>query len=95
MALAKARLGANQVYSMRVWVNPDKMAKLGVTATDVSTAIQAQNRQNPAGNAGAASDVLADRFSVLRYSARAAGGSPAVSGHRAARASGYVLAAHR
>ena len=34
---------------MRIWVNPDKMAKLGVTATDVSNAIQAQNRQNPAG----------------------------------------------
>ncbi len=39
---------------MRVWVNPDKMAKLGVTATDVSNAIQAQNRQNPAGAIGQA-----------------------------------------
>ena len=46
------RLGANQVYSMRVWVNPDKMAKLGITATDISDAIQAQNRQNPAGAFG-------------------------------------------
>jgi hydrophobe/amphiphile efflux-1 (HAE1) family protein len=46
------RLGANQIYSMRVWVNPDKMAKLGITATDVSNAIQAQNRQNPAGSFG-------------------------------------------
>ena len=46
------RLGANQIYSMRVWVNPDKMAKLGVTATDVSNAIQAQNRQNPSGSFG-------------------------------------------
>ena len=47
-----ARLGAAQVYSMRVWVNPDKMAKLGVTASDISNAIQAQNRQNPAGSIG-------------------------------------------
>src|SRR5579872_1948820 len=47
-----ARLAANQVYSMRVWVNPDKMAKFGVTATDISSAIQAQNRQNPAGAFG-------------------------------------------
>jgi len=46
------RLGANQVYSMRVWVNPDRMAELGVTASDVSAAIQAQNRQNPAGTFG-------------------------------------------
>ena len=37
---------------MRVWVNPDKMAKLGITATDVNNAIQAQNRQNPAGAFG-------------------------------------------
>lgn len=43
------RMAAPQNYGMRVWVNPDKMAELGVTATDVSNAIQSQNRQNPAG----------------------------------------------
>ncbi|HEY3936677.1 MAG TPA: multidrug efflux RND transporter permease subunit [Bryobacteraceae bacterium] len=45
-------LAGAQNYSMRVWVNPDKMAKLGLTATDVDDAIQAQNRQNPAGSFG-------------------------------------------
>ncbi|MEO8657635.1 MAG: multidrug efflux RND transporter permease subunit [Bryobacteraceae bacterium] len=50
--VGESRLTSNQIYSMRVWVNPDKMAKLGVTATDVSNAIQAQNRQNPAGAFG-------------------------------------------
>src|SRR5438552_7837651 len=49
-----ARLSATQDYGMRVWVNPDKMAKLGLTATDVSRAIQSQNRQNPAGTLGQA-----------------------------------------
>ena len=39
---------------MRVWVDPDKMAKLGLTATDVNNAINAQNRQNPAGALGEA-----------------------------------------
>ena len=48
------RLTSQQVYSMRVWVDPDKMAKLGVTATDISNAINAQNRQNPAGATGQA-----------------------------------------
>ncbi|HWF48185.1 MAG TPA: multidrug efflux RND transporter permease subunit [Bryobacteraceae bacterium] len=43
------RMAAPQNYGMRVWINPDKMAELGVTATDVSNAIQSQNRQNPAG----------------------------------------------
>ncbi|MBV9303690.1 MAG: multidrug efflux RND transporter permease subunit [Acidobacteriaceae bacterium] len=45
-------LAGAQNYSMRVWVNPDKMAKLGLTATDINNAIQAQNRQNPAGALG-------------------------------------------
>ncbi|MFL6351498.1 MAG: multidrug efflux RND transporter permease subunit [Bryobacteraceae bacterium] len=45
-------LAGQQNYSMRVWVNPDKMAKLGLTATDIDNAIQAQNRQNPAGSLG-------------------------------------------
>jgi hydrophobe/amphiphile efflux-1 (HAE1) family protein len=45
-------LAGQQNYSMRVWVNPDKMAKLGLTATDINDAIQAQNRQNPAGSLG-------------------------------------------
>src|SRR5207248_329240 len=50
--VGESRLTSQQVYSMRVWLNPDKMTKLGVTATDVSSAIQAQNRQNPAGAIG-------------------------------------------
>jgi multidrug efflux pump len=48
------RLASQLVYSMRVWVDPDKMSKLGITATDLSTAITAQNRQNPAGATGQA-----------------------------------------
>src|SRR5271166_3910031 len=47
------RLSSPLVYSMRVWVDPDKMSKLGLTATDVSNAINSQNRQNPAGSLGA------------------------------------------
>ena len=52
--VGESRLGSQQVYSMRVWLDPDKMTKLGVTATDVSNAVQAQNRQNPAGALGQA-----------------------------------------
>jgi multidrug efflux pump len=39
-------------YSIRVWVDPDKMARLGVTTTDVSNAISAQNQQYAAGKIG-------------------------------------------
>jgi hydrophobe/amphiphile efflux-1 (HAE1) family protein len=47
-----SRLASQQTYGMRVWLNPDKMAKLGLTATDINNAIQQQNRQNPAGAIG-------------------------------------------
>ena len=39
-------------YALRVWVQPDKLAKLGVTATEVISAIQTQNNVNPAGQIG-------------------------------------------
>lgn len=39
-------------YSMRVWLQPDKLAKLGLTANDVSRALQEQNVQAAAGQIG-------------------------------------------
>jgi len=39
-------------YSMRVWMDPDKLTSLGLTPTDVSNAIQDQNQQIPAGSIG-------------------------------------------
>jgi HAE1 family hydrophobic/amphiphilic exporter-1 len=44
--------GAGQ-YAMRVWVKPDRLAKLGITVPEIVSAIQAQNTVNPAGKAGA------------------------------------------
>ena len=40
-------------YALRVWVDPNKLAKLGVTAPEVIAAIQTQNNVNPAGQIGA------------------------------------------
>lgn len=39
-------------YSMRIWLKPDKMAQLGVTTTEISSAVAAQNKQNAAGKIG-------------------------------------------
>ena len=39
-------------YSMRIWLDPDKMARLGVTAGDVVRVIQEQNVVVPAGRVG-------------------------------------------
>jgi hydrophobic/amphiphilic exporter-1 (mainly G- bacteria), HAE1 family len=43
--------GAGQ-YAMRVWVKPDKLAKLSVTVPQIVSAIQTQNTVNPAGQIG-------------------------------------------
>lgn len=40
-------------FSMRVWLKPDKLAALGLTAADVTSAIQEQNVQVAAGTVGA------------------------------------------
>jgi len=40
-------------YAMRIWLQPDKMARLGVTPTDIAAAIRAQNAQYAAGRVGA------------------------------------------
>jgi len=52
--------GANQSaifgspdYAMRLWLKPDRMASLGLTATDVKNAVSAQNDQYAAGRLGA------------------------------------------
>ena len=39
-------------YSMRIWLNPDKLASLGITTTDVANAIEEQNVQVAAGSIG-------------------------------------------
>jgi len=39
-------------YSMRIWLDPDKLANLGITAVDVQQAIQEQNVQVAAGKIG-------------------------------------------
>jgi len=39
-------------FSMRIWLKPDKLAALGITATDVTNALQEQNAQVSAGSVG-------------------------------------------
>src|ERR1700691_4451894 len=61
--------GAGQ-YAMRLWIKPDQLAKLGITVTDVVSAIQSQNTVNPAGQIGAAPIPRGQEFT---YSVRAQG----------------------
>ena len=41
-------------YAMRIWLNPQKMAALGISVQQVQNAVVAQNRVNPVGKIGAA-----------------------------------------
>src|SRR5213593_1335096 len=43
--------GASQ-YAIRLWVNPDTLAKLDITVNEIASASQAQNTVNPAGQLG-------------------------------------------
>ncbi|MDI6025904.1 multidrug efflux RND transporter permease subunit [Corticibacterium sp. UT-5YL-CI-8] len=45
------------LYSMRIWMDPDRMQALGVTATDLTSAIQSQNAQAAAGLIGSSPSV--------------------------------------
>ncbi len=40
-------------YSMRLWLNPQRMASLGVTVSDIQQVLQEQNVQVPVGRVGA------------------------------------------
>lgn len=44
--------GAGQ-YAMRLWVQPDQLAKLNITIPEIVNAVNAQNTVNPAGQVGA------------------------------------------
>ena len=49
--VASADILGGQLYAMRVWLDPDKMASREVSASDVAAAIAANNYQSAAGQA--------------------------------------------
>jgi HAE1 family hydrophobic/amphiphilic exporter-1 len=57
-------------YAMRLWVKPDQLAKLGITVTEIVSAIEAQNTVNPAGKVGGEPAQAGQQFT---YSVRAQG----------------------
>jgi multidrug efflux pump len=47
--VAQVRIGGQQRYAMRIWLDRDAMAARGVTANDVESALRAENVELPAG----------------------------------------------
>ncbi len=50
--VGKVAVFGSSDYSMRIWLDAGKMANLGVSVSEVSSAIQSQNTQVPAGDLG-------------------------------------------
>ncbi|MBX7244213.1 MAG: multidrug efflux RND transporter permease subunit [Candidatus Sumerlaeaceae bacterium] len=61
--------GAGQ-YAMRLWVKPDQLAKLNMTIPEIISAVQTQNKVNPAGQIGGEPVPTGQEFT---YSVRAQG----------------------
>jgi len=57
-------------YAMRLWVKPDRLAKLGITVSDVVNAVKSQNAVNPAGQVAGEPMVAGQPFT---YTVRAQG----------------------
>ncbi len=51
-------------YSMRIWTNPEKMAGLGVTSTDIINAIRSQNIEVPVGSVGQEPAIEKEKFQL-------------------------------
>jgi HAE1 family hydrophobic/amphiphilic exporter-1 len=68
--IAQVDLFGGAEYGMRVWLRPDKLASLGLTPSDVISAIKEQNIQAPAGQIGSPPSPPGQEFT---YTVRAPG----------------------
>ena len=67
--VGEARIFGAQDYSMRIWLKPDRMAQLGITARDIADAIRTQNTQQAIGKIGQ-EPALVDQQLVYTMTAR-------------------------
>ena len=72
-------------YAIRIWLDPDKMAKLGITATDVKNAVLEQNQQVAAGQVRRGAGAAGHDLPLPDHHARPARQCAAVRQHRGAR----------
>ena len=68
--VASAEVMGEMTYSMRAWLNPERMASLGITVTEVQQALQEQNMIVAAGKFGASPTLPNQQF---EYSIQAKG----------------------
>lgn len=68
--ISRAQVFGAGKYAMRIWVRPDRLAKLGLTIPEIAAAITEQNTANPAGKIGGAPIPKGQEFT---YAIRAQG----------------------
>src|SRR5580693_2021729 len=68
--VGEVRLFGASDYAMRIWVKPDRLAKLGLTVPELVRAVQQQSTVNPSGQIGAQPVPTGQEFS---YTVRAQG----------------------
>ncbi|MBV8587863.1 MAG: efflux RND transporter permease subunit, partial [Verrucomicrobia bacterium] len=52
-------------YAIRIWIKPEQLARLNITVSDISNAIQQQNAVNPVGFAGGEPAPLGQDFTYM------------------------------
>ena len=64
--ISDCMMWSNEFYSMRIWLDPAKMAAMGITPSEVAAAIQGQNVQAAAGAVGieASNDLMQYKINV-------------------------------
>ena len=62
--ISQVDMAGGAEYSMRIWLLPDKLAKLGLTPADVMSAIRDQNAQAPAGQVGGAPSPAGQEYTL-------------------------------
>ncbi|MGC2244037.1 MAG: efflux RND transporter permease subunit, partial [Candidatus Aquilonibacter sp.] len=60
--VSQVRIFGQRQYAMRIWLNPPKLAGEGLAATDVVSALQAQNVEVAAGSLGAAPSAPTQKY---------------------------------
>ena len=68
--VGEVQLWGSGDYSMRIWLDPQKVAQRGMTATDVVNAIREQNVQVAAGVIGGVADAAERARATERECAR-------------------------
>ena len=62
--IAQVDLFGGTDYGLRIWLKPDRMAQLGLTPSDVISAIKEQNLEAPAGRIGSAPSAPGQKFTL-------------------------------